>query len=276
MTSGLKTIAARAMIFVFLTGGAVAEEFSCAAPVTKAFQSRIVGGKPASPPDWPFIVALFSNEIGPFCGGSIISDRWILTAAHCVSGTFDVSTLNIRRPRPDGTPAGERAKVIKTLVHPDYVDAPLGSDVALLKLDHPLAIQTSQFAITATKTTEKSFGFAGVCAATGGWGATRQGGNVSKILRDVDVPIISDEDCRAMQGSRYNAATHICAGYKQGSKDSCQGDSGGPIIVRAGPTGFLLVGVVSFGNGCAQPDAPGFYSRVSTYRDWVFKTIDEN
>lgn len=281
MPSSLRIFVANVAVFLLSSSGVFADEFNCSTPVTKVIESRIVGGKAASPPDWPFIVAMFSTENGPppFCGGSLISEQWVLTAAHCVYHMFSENSLDVRRAKPDGTPAGERAHVTKVLIHPDYVHMPDHSevnDVALLKLDRPIGVETSQLAIAASKTTEHSFGFANVCASTGGWGTTKAGGDVSKILRDVDVPIISEEDCRSMQGASYNPSAHICAGYKQGSKDGCQGDSGGPLVVHAGLTGFLLVGVVSFGKGCGQPNAPGIYSRVSTYRDWIVKTIGEN
>ncbi len=151
------------------------------------------------------------------------------------------------------------------------------NDIALIKLNRPLAIATSQLAFPANDRLERIFGFPGVCAATAGWGATGPSEASSKTLRNVDIPIISPDECRGMLAGDFDDRVHMCAGYEQGSKDSCQGDSGGPLVVQeAGVTGFLLVGVVSFGKGCAMPRAPGIYARVSKYKDWIERIIKSN
>jgi secreted trypsin-like serine protease len=274
----LSRLAAYAAVTVALLGGtqALAEEFACIAPATKSTVYRIVGGKAANPRDWPFIVGLFVNDTGPFCGGSLISPQWVLTASHCISAVSErQNQLNVRRVGSDLRASGDRTRVIKAITHPNYKNPESGSDVALLKLERP--INTNGYAILASAQTEGTFGQPSTCVRTAGWGATREGGNVSRTLQEVDVPIVSNQNCRQMKGSEFNPDAHLCAGYPQGSMDSCQGDSGGPLVVPdAAPTGFLLIGVVSFGDGCARPRSPGVYSRVSTYRDWIFSTIDAN
>ena len=100
-----------------------------------------------------------------------------------------------------------------------------------------------------------------------GLGATSEGGNGASILREVNVPTVSFADCNdqnSYQGD-INDATMICAGFSQGGKDSCQGDSGGPLVTQGG----VQVGVVSWGDGCARPDLPGVYARVSVAFDWI-------
>jgi len=113
---------------------------------------------------------------------------------------------------------------------------------------------------------------AGENATVSGWGVMREGeGTISNVLNAVDIPIISYEECRAAYGQRVNR-DHVCAGLKQGGKDSCQGDSGGP-LVRQRNGRAELIGIVSFGYGCAQAGSPGVYTKVSHYIDWIEKNL---
>jgi secreted trypsin-like serine protease len=105
-----------------------------------------------------------------------------------------------------------------------------------------------------------------------GWGVMSEGeGTISNVLNAVDIPIVSYQDCKAAYGQRVNQ-DHVCAGLPQGGKDSCQGDSGGP-LVRKRNGRAELVGIVSFGYGCARPDNPGVYTKVSSYIDWIQKNL---
>lgn len=105
-----------------------------------------------------------------------------------------------------------------------------------------------------------------------GWGVMSEGeGTISNNLNAVDVPIVSNEECKIAYGQRVNQ-DHVCAGLKQGGKDSCQGDSGGPLARRRGKQAEL-VGIVSFGYGCAQAGSPGVYTKVSHYIDWIEKNL---
>lgn len=105
-----------------------------------------------------------------------------------------------------------------------------------------------------------------------GWGVMSEGeGTISNVLNAVDLPIVSSRDCKVAYGQRVNQ-DHVCAGLKQGGKDSCQGDSGGPLFRKKGGQSEL-VGVVSFGYGCAQANTPGVYTKVSHYIDWIEKNL---
>lgn len=105
-----------------------------------------------------------------------------------------------------------------------------------------------------------------------GWGVMSEGeGSISNVLNAVDVPIVSIEECKVAYGQRVNQ-DHVCAGLRQGGKDSCQGDSGGPLVRRRGGQ-TELVGIVSFGYGCAQANSPGVYTKVSHYIDWIEKNL---
>lgn len=258
-----------------------AEDFSCIEPVTKQRQYRIVGGADADPAQWPFLVGIFAPNFGqPFCGGSLINRQWVVTAAHCVdvsAGGFDTS-ISVRQSAPNGQPRGAESQVARVIRHPEYMSSEEKNDVALLRLVTPLNIETSKIAVLATTDTENTWSGVSACAAVAGWGLTVQRSGLPGHLKAVNVPIVSQQDCRAAYTPAHDiqAKAHICAGYMPGGKDSCFGDSGGPLIVRAGPTGALLVGIVSFGDGCARPNHPGVYTRVSSYADWIYSTVERN
>lgn len=109
-------------------------------------------------------------------------------------------------------------------------------------------------------------------ATVSGWGVMTEGeGTISNVLNAVEVPIVSYEECKEAYGQRVNR-DHVCAGLKQGGKDSCQGDSGGPLVRRRGSQSEL-VGIVSFGYGCAQAGSPGVYTKVANYIDWIERNL---
>jgi secreted trypsin-like serine protease len=233
----------------------------------------------------PFIVALHDIDYPqrPFCAASLINNQWIVTAAHCIeleSGTLkDPKSIIVHRLAQNGKPEGTLAKVSRIFRHPDFVSAEQRNDIALLKLEKSYDMETSKMALLASLSTEAIWGFAGSCAAVAGWGVT-----LSKIpylmqLQATNGPVISASECRDVYSGRYDiqSGPHLCAGYvRSGIKDACFGDSGGPLIIPSGANRFLLIGIVSFGDFCAQPKSPGVYARVSTYRDWIFETVDRN
>jgi secreted trypsin-like serine protease len=279
-----------------------AEEFECIEPETKQASSRIYGGNDADAKDWPFVVALVDQRGEQFCGGSLINNQWVLTAAHCVliwarnrqivrnaDGSpklKDLATFYVRGVSSAGKVAGFRGQVGKLLVHPQYevsrtAESPLGADIndlALIKLQRAIDIEPRKIPLLATKQFEMAWAAANTCSGVAGWGV-RPNGFVSSRLQEVGIPVVDSDICRDAYAGRYriDPSAHLCAGFlRSGTKDACQGDSGGPLIVRAGPTRSLLVGVVSFGYLCGQPNSPGVYTRVATYRDWIFERVNSD
>ncbi|MFJ9446547.1 S1 family peptidase [Kitasatospora sp. NPDC101235] len=239
-------------------------------------QRRVVGGTAVSTADHPWIVALSSRQqfggarSGQFCGGALVTPTKVVTAAHCfydeAKGRVDRSGLKVIVGRDDmrGT-AGREVAVRSVWIHPDYSFAANMNDVAVLTLAES---QGARPVVELVGQGETAPYAAGTTAQVFGWGDTTGRGDYSPTLRGVAVPIVPDRTCaQAYPGGRdgrFDARGMVCAGEERGGKDACQGDSGGPMTV-----GGRLVGLVSWGTGCAEAGHPGVYTRVSSVADAV-------
>jgi secreted trypsin-like serine protease len=248
---------------------------------------RIVGGTEAPPGAWPSQVALLQRSVpnaydAQFCGGTVIAASWVLTAAHCTVDPFDgsnasPSTIDVLTGRSDlnGT-GGQRLHVVEIVRHSGWNFQNMRNDIALLRLDSPTnapaqgLIQQGQYELWDPGST----------ATATGWGATAgNGGTFPARLRQVTVPMVSDNDCAASYpvgapAGTFHGGTMVCAGVLPGGgRDTCQGDSGGPLVVPRPGGGWLQVGITSWGEGCAEPNRPGVYTRLAVYSPWVAQHI---
>ena len=248
-------------------------------PKPTGLVGQIVGGEVAAAGVWPWMVAIQAYtepEYYTFCGGSLIAPSWVLTAAHCVvNATSDqiVATVGVHRL---DSGQGERRTVDRIVVHPRYgfdFAHDFAHDLALLHLEEPVEAEL------AALLTADSLALAApdTPATVIGWGALSEDseeGVLSYELQQVQLPIVSEEECTNSMGRMINENL-LCAGYSEGGKDACHGDSGSPLVVPDGEGGWQLAGIVSFGIGCARPSFYGVYTRVSQYHDWILTQIGE-
>ncbi|RHZ18190.1 hypothetical protein DYB37_007666 [Aphanomyces astaci] len=229
-----------------------------AASTTVVAQQEIVGGVEAAVGQHLYVSGFRSTETGAStCGSSLIAPNVVLTAAHCIGrGRKFVS---IGSHYKSGTNDGERIKVKRFIKHPKYNAGTTSYDFAILILEQPSKFPPVQVSFDTVAP--------GTPTILRGWGRTSSGGASSQLLLEVGVDSISNEKCaKLLTGYTVNEAM-LCAGGKLG-EDSCQGDSGGPLTVESNGS-VKLVGVVSWGIGCAQKDKPGVYSRISIARDFI-------
>ena len=237
----------------------------------QASSPRVIGGNPIEITAAPWQVLLRINGTTQ-CGGAIISETWLLTAAHCVSGVSAarveayVGVTDQNRLTRD-----HLAQVNQVIVNPNWNSSTYSSDLALLGLAAPLAFSASVQPVALPLVQDaNTWPAASEQATISGWGSTTTSGPSSAILRAATVQILSaptEAKC-GEYGSSYVPGNHVCAGMPQGGVDACQGDSGGPLTVAYNGTP-VLAGIVSSGSGCADPKYPGLYSRVTSFLPWL-------
>ncbi|MCG6202065.1 trypsin-like serine protease [Psychromonas antarctica] len=251
------------------------------------FVNNIVGGSESlNQQQWPSVVSLkYKSYIygdSHFCGGSLIAPQWVITAAHCMYNDSDqkiqasLISATVGEYELSSQPITLATNIEQIFTHPDYDPKDRekeDSDIALLKLSKPVTNITLPLASLSQTV---SWIDLGIPATVIGWGSTVavtvDGSDIvdpayPDVLREVVVPINSDQQCFESLGSTYTE-NMLCAGEPDGGKDSCQGDSGGPLMVYSN-TGWQQVGIVSWGYGCAAPGYPGVYTRIGAFSDWI-------
>lgn len=246
-------------------------------PAPIKISPRIIGGSSIGIQDAPWQVALLyanqpNNFDAQFCGGSLISDVWILTAAHCVDdlGASGLKILAGQNTLSKTNYSG--LTVSQIVVHPNWDSSTKNNDIALLKLATPISISDQQRPISLAESVRPNTGTA---AFITGWGDTNKSvytNTYPEILQAATVFLVADSTCTGRY-SNFNSSTMLCAAHPSYVTDSCQGDSGGPLAVRDSQNTWRLEGVTSFGTGCATSPYPGVYAEVATFREWIESNV---
>uniref|UniRef100_A0A4W4DYN9 Peptidase S1 domain-containing protein n=1 Tax=Electrophorus electricus TaxID=8005 RepID=A0A4W4DYN9_ELEEL len=231
--------------------------------------NKIVGGQNAAAGSWPWQVSIHHAYNFHFCGGSLINSGWVLTAAHCfVTVYLGTETL-------EGTNMNQVFRSVTSVtINPNYNSDTNDNDMALLQLSSTVTF--TPYVTPICLAASGSTFFNGTLSWVTGWGNIGSGASLPSpgYLQEVQVPIIGNRQCFCLYGGGITG-NMICAGALPGGKDSCQGDSGGPLVIKQGSI-WIQAGIVSFGNGCAQANYPGVYTRVSQYQKWINQVITSN
>lgn len=244
---------------------------------------RIVGGGVANYAEWPWQVSLRQYKNGQFkhkCGAALLTNTWIITAAHCVKditpsnlmvriGEYNVLNVNEAHPHID-------RRIMKVVTHKHFDKFTYEYDIALLQMHgNPIDYQPNIIPVCLPESDNSLVGQQGWVT---GWGRLSEYGQISPVLREVNLPIISNSQCMKMyRNSGQNEwipNIFICAGTATGGEDSCEGDSGGPLVVQGKDGRWQLAGIISWGIGCGDRNRPGVYTRISEFRSWISNVIN--
>lgn len=230
-----------------------------------------VGKKGESP--WQVLVL---NARGAFhCGGVLISESWVLTAAHCLKNyhMFRVRLGDYERKRHEGTEV--LLNVIKTFTHPNYDTQTVDNDIALLRLETPAPFSKYiiPVCLPGREMAERVLHLNGTITVVSGWGRN-DSGKYSSALSVIKIPLVSHSICTQQMFPHVISDNVLCAGILGRNTDACEGDSGGPMVTLYRNTWFL-VGLVSWGEGCGIEDKLGIYTKVSNYNDWISQVQEE-
>ncbi|CAF0786021.1 unnamed protein product [Rotaria sordida] len=264
--------------FVSSTTYTCSSNASCGCSINSAILTKIIGGETAASQTWGWAASLrYTSSDSHFCGGSIISDSHILTAAHCTQRLNFPSSVRVYVGSIDLFSGGQVREVSKIYNHPNYSPSNYRNDIAILKLSSPLNLDQAGIDLVCLPNVSTSvlaneeYPSANLNLVAIGWGVQSEGSQVvSSILRQVTVQSIADTSSYCQNVKLIDSSTQFCAGVMpNGGKDTCQGDSGGPLLIFTSNNVWEQVGITSVGYGCAKAYYPGIYTRVAAYQSWI-------
>ncbi|KAM8804096.1 transmembrane protease serine 11C-like [Rhynchonycteris naso] len=227
---------------------------------------KVAGGMDAEPGEWPWQASLQRNSIHR-CGATLISNSWLVTAAHCFIRGNDPKEWNVSFGLLLSDPLTRRT-IKNIIIHEDYHYPEHDNDIAVVNLSSPV-LYTSNIRRACLPEATYTFPPNSEAVVTG-WGTLKSDGTSPNILQKGVIKIIDNETCNKEEiYSGEIKPGMLCAGFLEGKVDACQGDSGGPLVSADHKGIWFLAGIVSWGDECALPNKPGVYTRVTYYRDWI-------
>nr|prf enteropeptidase [Rattus norvegicus] len=242
--------------------------------VTQKVGPKIVGGSDTQAGAWPWVVALYYRDRSGdrlLCGASLVSSDWLVSAAHCVyrrnlDPTRWTAVLGLHMQSNLTSPQVVRRVVDRIVINPHYDKRRKVNDIAMIHLE--FKVNYTDYIQPICLPEENQTFTPGRMCSIAGWGYNKINGSTVDVLKEADVPLVSNEKCQQQLPEYDITESMLCAGYEEGGTDSCQGDSGGPLMCQENNRWFL-VGVTSFGVQCALPNHPGVYARVSQFIEWI-------
>ncbi|XP_058238259.1 chymotrypsin A-like [Hemibagrus wyckioides] len=262
-----------ALLWILSCLAFVSAAYGCGVPAVSPVitgYSRIVNGEEAVPHSWPWQVSLQDQTGFHFCGGSLINEWWVVSAAHCNVMTYHRVVLGEHDRSSNAEPI-QIMKVAKVFKHEQYSPLTINNDILLIKLASPAQLDARVSPVCVAESSDNFSG--GMRCVTSGWGLTKYNApDTPALLQQASLPLLTNDDCKRFWGSKITDIM-ICAGASGVS--SCMGDSGGPLVCQK-DNAWTLVGIVSWGSGMCSTSTPAVYARVTALRSWMDGIIAAN
>ncbi|XP_066477371.1 suppressor of tumorigenicity 14 protein-like [Tiliqua scincoides] len=255
------------------------DEMNCACGRSQVKKNRIVGGEDARSGKWPWQASLQMGTFGHICGASIVSNRWLISAAHCFQDSESIrysaaagwtAYMGVRIIDKHSNNHRAMRAIKRIIIHPQYDQYISDYDIALLEMEAPVFFNELVQPIC-LPSSPRVFVYGTVCYVTG-WGALTENSQLAKTLQEAKVKIINQSLCSKLYDNLITSQM-LCAGNLNGGIDACQGDSGGPLACLGKGNRWYLTGIVSWGEGCARRNRPGVYTKVTGLYNWIRRMV---